>query len=155
MLVREYTPKEQRALEEKVALLQKIKDGELSMEEAAELITSRILGWLRDNIHLLNKNQPLPLAAYQLLVHRHMKIYRGITMQMIKPTLMRAEAENFCPYLEACNMLDMDTREVCKEIGEPSIVAFMQEINPRLHFSRDYSHIRPHSKYCLEFVEVN
>src|SRR3989338_9194677 len=76
---------------------------------------------------------------------------KGISTEMISENLLRIESRNFCPYLEACQWLGMDTRFVCKEIGEPSIIAFFHEINPHLDFYRNYDKIRPYSDYCEEF----
>jgi hypothetical protein len=81
-----------------------------------------------------------------------MGIEDGISMKMNGGSLI-TECRNFCPYLEASRILGLDTRFVCKEIGEPSIKAFFQQINPKFHFSRDYSHIRPYLDCCIEFLE--
>jgi hypothetical protein len=60
---------------------------------------------------------------------------------------------NFCPSLEACKILDIDTREMCKCIYEKSTEALIQAINPNLRFSRNYDLLRPYADYCEEFIE--
>ena len=122
--------------------------------ELADRITKRRLDWISKNKHLLSNSLSLPEAAYRLIVYKHMNVEDGILITKISEDLIKAECRNFCPYLEACQILDMDTKFVCKEIGEPSIKAFFKEINPKLNFFRDYNQIRPYSDYCLEFVEV-
>ena len=93
--------------------------------------------------------------AYHILYLEHMKINPEHTkVTRVSPTKIKIDSFNFCPYLEACARLEMDTRFVCKEIGEPSVQRFVKEINPYLIFSRNYPHIRPHSpNFCEEFIE--
>lgn len=148
------TPRQREAVEEKKRQLQQVVEGGLSVQELAEQITKRRLKWLEENRHLLREDLPLPEAAFRLIVHEHMNVREGIEMEMVSDNLLKAENRNFCPYLEACRELGLDTKYVCKEIGEPSLVAFFQKINPRLHFSRDYDKIRPHHDCCVEYVEV-
>ena len=150
-----FTQKQEKAIKEKVEQLRKVKEGILLPKELANMITQRRLNWLNHNEHLLRDGLISPEEAYKLLIYHHMKVEEGITIRKISNNLMMAEARNFCPYLEACQRLEMDTKFVCKEIGEPSIIAFMEEISPKLHFFRDYSKIRPYSDHCLEFVEEN
>ncbi len=145
---------EQReAIEKKKKQLQQVIDGTLLAQELAEQITKRRLKWLERNRHLLQEDLPLPEAAYRLIVYEHMNVRDGVGIEMVSANLLKAEARNFCPYLEVCRELGLDTRYVCKKIGEPSLVASFQKINPRLHFSRDYDKIRPYHDCCVEFVE--
>jgi hypothetical protein len=60
---------------------------------------------------------------------------------------------NFCPYLEACNLLNLDTRTVCRQINNESIKKMVKIINPNLRFYRNYDNIRPHSPFCEEYIE--
>lgn len=60
---------------------------------------------------------------------------------------------NFCPVLEACKELGMDTREVCKGGYEESVQDLVSQLNPRLRFSRNYENLRPHGEYCEETIE--
>ena len=59
---------------------------------------------------------------------------------------------NFCPTLEACKILELDTRRVCKLHNEISPAALVKEVDSRLVFSRNYDRIRPHSEYCEEQI---
>ncbi len=60
---------------------------------------------------------------------------------------------NFCPTLEACKILKLDTREICKLYNEGSTDALMKQLDPKLRFTRNYEKIRPHSRYCEEMIE--
>jgi len=76
-------------------------------------------------------------------------------MTRISPTKIRIDSYNFCPYLETVKKLKLDTRCICKKVGEPSIQAMCKMINKKLKFSRNYDNIRPHNKeYCEEYIEI-
>ena len=64
-------------------------------------------------------------------------------------------SKNFCPSLEACKILGLDTRIICKEIFEKPTSEFIKLLNPKLRFSRNYDHIRPYAKYCEEIMFLN
>ncbi len=59
---------------------------------------------------------------------------------------------NFCPTLEACKILGLDTRRVCRLSSERSTDALVRQVDGRLSFSRNYRKIRPHSQYCEESI---
>lgn len=63
-------------------------------------------------------------------------------------------SRNFCPTLEACKILGLDTRIVCKMYNERSPDALVKQVDPRLRFSRSYSEIRPYSSYCEERISL-
>ena len=154
-MIETFTLKQQKAIEEKTKQLREILDGTLNPKELAQSITQRRLEWLAKNRILLRTDLPLLESTLRLLIYNHMGVEEGISTEMISANLLRIESRNFCPYLEACQWLGMDTRFVCKEIGEPSIIAFFHEINPHLDFYRNYDKIRPYSDYCEEFLEAS
>ena len=61
-------------------------------------------------------------------------------------------SKNYCPSLEACKLLDLDTREICKKIYERPADILVKSINPKLRFSRNYDKIRPYCSYCEEMI---
>ena len=93
-------------------------------------------------------------SAYRLLLARF-----GITPEEA-PIIRRSDtmivfhSMNFCPTLEACRILGLDTRFVCKRINEDATNRLIQLIDPRLRFSRNYTHLRPYSPYCEEMICV-
>ncbi len=62
-------------------------------------------------------------------------------------------SRNFCPTLEACRILRMDTRRVCRLSNEGATDALLRRMNPDLRFSRNYRRLRPHAEYCEEMIE--
>ncbi|MFX1326603.1 MAG: nucleoside deaminase [Promethearchaeota archaeon] len=64
-------------------------------------------------------------------------------------------SRNFCPSLEACKLLDLDTKIICKEIFERPTEEFIKLLNPKLRFSRNYDFIRPYTDYCEEIIYLD
>jgi tRNA(adenine34) deaminase len=64
-------------------------------------------------------------------------------------------SKNFCPTLEACKILGIDTRHVCKKINEISTDLLVKQIDNRLTFSRNYNKLRPYSEYCEEMISLS
>lgn len=93
-------------------------------------------------------------AAYSLLLARF-----GITSEEA-PVIFKNETEiifhsqNFCPTLEACKRLGLDTRDICKRLNEDATNRLIRLIDPRLRFSRNYEHLRPYSPYCEERITL-
>jgi hypothetical protein len=61
---------------------------------------------------------------------------------------------NFCPTLEACRILELDTRNVCKKLNENSTGLLIRQLDNRLEFSRNYKKLRPYSEYCEEMIRI-
>jgi len=61
-------------------------------------------------------------------------------------------SKNFCPTLEACRILNMDTRFVCRHLTENPTTELIRQLHPRLRFCRNYEKLRPHSAYCEEMI---
>ena len=64
-------------------------------------------------------------------------------------------SKNFCPTLEACIILGLDTRRICRLYNEGATDRLIRQIDPRLRFNRNYRNIRPHSEYCEERIEYD
>lgn len=62
---------------------------------------------------------------------------------------------NFCPTLEACKILKLDTRHVCKRLNESSTDTLIKQIDCRLSFSRNYNKLRPYTEYCEEMISLS
>ncbi|MBI5347032.1 MAG: hypothetical protein HZB66_00285 [Candidatus Aenigmarchaeota archaeon] len=154
-----FSETEQKAIQEKLEQLQRVKEGELTPQELADLIAQRRVGWIQENLDdMLVKYEGLSPEeqAYRIVFFDHMQInpeYSKIVR--VSPRKIRIASYNFCPYLEACRELDLETRFVCKDIGELSIQRMMEVINPNLRFSRNYANIRPYNgAFCEEYVEL-
>lgn len=92
--------------------------------------------------------------AYQLIL---MKI--GIKKDeapIIEKTKDRVvfHSKNFCPALEACEILGLNTRKVCEAVYEKPTEELIRRINPNLRFSRNYKRIRPYATFCEEIITL-
>jgi hypothetical protein len=91
-------------------------------------------------------------AGYKLLLKRF-KITEAQA-----PIVAKSEHEvvfhsqNFCPTLEACKILDLDTREICSKLNENATDTLLKQVNPCLAFSRNYQKLRPYTDYCEEKI---
>jgi hypothetical protein len=93
------------------------------------------------------------LKAYRVLIDRLQ------TSEVDCPIVHKDErklifhSQNFCPTLEACKILNLDTRQVCRVYNEISTDLLVKEIHPQLRFTRNYEKLRPHFAYCEEIIE--
>lgn len=154
-----FSKAEQKAIQEKLEQLQRVREGKLSPEELAGLITQRRVGWMKLYLdEMLEKYRDLSPEeqAYKIVFFDHMGINpEHSKMVRVSPRKIRIESYNFCPYLEACQQLGLDTRFICKDIGEPSIQQMIEIINPNLRFTRNYVNIRPYNgAFCEEYIEL-
>ena len=61
---------------------------------------------------------------------------------------------NFCPTLEACKILGLNTKKICRTVFEKPTDKLVKKINSKLKFTRNYSKIRPFTDYCEESIEL-
>jgi len=153
-----HSESEQEAIQEKLEQLRQVKEGILTHQELANLITQRRVKWIKEHLkEMLLKYKGLSPEgqAYRIIYFDHMGINpEHSKMVRVSPTKIKIKSNNFCPYLEACQKLSLDTKTVCKEIGEQSIKKMIELINPNLKFSRNYANIRPHNGVCEECFEL-
>jgi tRNA(adenine34) deaminase len=96
---------------------------------------------------------PDPLeAAYHVLLQK-MGIQESEAPIVHKDaTKIVFHSRNFCPTLEACKILGLDTREVCRLYNEKSTDALVKQVDRRLAFSRNYRKMRPLCDFCEESI---
>ena len=147
------------AVEDKIEQLKDFKNGSLSAKELADSITERRLNWMIGHIDVIYQYNGLPPEekAHKIIFLEHMDINpEHSEVIRIADNAIRINSYNFCPYPAACNELNLDTRIVCKEIGEPSIREMCKIIHPKLEFIRYYEDIRPHNPhFCREYIFIN
>ena len=61
-------------------------------------------------------------------------------------------SSNFCPTLEACKILDLDTRYICRQLTEKPTTELLRQVHPKLRFARRYEKLRPYCSYCEEMI---
>lgn len=134
-----------------VKRLRKITDEKL--EEYNKESTERRLKWFQENKQSLDFLHGNSLErAYNLLLCRF-----GITnveapIIELDNNRVTFHSMNFCPTLEACKILNLDTRYICKLYNEKSTDSLIKQIDSKLRFERNYERVRPHSEYCEEMI---
>ena len=147
------SPEQRAAVRAEIARLRDADD--IALRELNEDSTRRRVAWFSEHAKDFSLPVDDPLkAGYRLLLLRF-----GISPEEA-PIVQRTEhsitfhSQNFCPTLEACRMLGLDTRHVCKYINEDSTNALLRALDPRLRFSRNYEKLRPYAPYCEETISL-
>jgi hypothetical protein len=116
--------------------------------------TARRLKWFEEIMGDVDLSGGPIRAAYELLRRRfgaseaEMPVVRATESEIVFRSM------NFCPTLEACRTLGLDTRHVCRRMNERSTNTLIRQIDRRLTFTRDYSKLRPFSPYCEESITL-
>jgi tRNA(adenine34) deaminase len=116
----------------------------------------RWLAWWEVNRPRLDLRGSLPRQAYTLAL----LIYMGLDPHTV-PVVYEDDrtiiwrSSNFCPTLEACRRLGLDTRIVCRAATEAAVQALIERLDPRLRFSRNYAAgLRPYADACEEQITL-
>jgi tRNA(Arg) A34 adenosine deaminase TadA len=94
-------------------------------------------------------------SGYRLLLERFGVASGEMPIVKKTDTEIVFHSMNFCPTLEACKILGLDTRHVCKNLNENSTDRLLKEIDGRLSFARNYNKLRPYSAYCEETISIS
>ncbi|MEN6593364.1 MAG: hypothetical protein ABFC31_00250 [Clostridiaceae bacterium] len=148
-----FTEEQEKLIQREIERLQGA--DEAALDALNEDSVQRRTAWFTENRESFDFLFGDPLeAGYRLLLARF-----GITPTEA-PVVERTEkrivfhSQNFCPTLEACRRLGLDTRLVCKRLNEQATDALVKLIDPRLTFSRNYELLRPYAPYCEEMITL-
>ncbi len=138
------------------AELEKLKDasaGKLREHDRASAVRRR--QWFREQC----AGRPLPGAglleqAYRLLLRRLGIGEAEAPVVQSGPARLVFHSRNFCPTLEACQLLNLDTRRICRLYNEGATQELIRQVDPRLVFGRNYRKLRPYAEYCEEWIEL-
>ena len=126
---------------------------EHSLEEIEHAVAQKRVQWFKEHRLALINLVPTPRRAFEMLFFDYM----GLHPQDL-PILSESELEitwlsrNPCPTLDACEILGLDTRQVCLSAYERSTQALLSCLDPQLRFLRSYREIRPHAPHCRESI---
>jgi tRNA(adenine34) deaminase len=117
-------------------------------------VAEKRIAWFKENYPDATSRKPLtPRGAYETLFLDYM----GLKEEEL-PILTESEEEiewlslNPCPTLDACKMLGLDTRQVCRSVYEKATQALVSQLDAKLRFLRSYDEIRPHADHCRERI---
>ncbi|MBP2634738.1 MAG: tRNA-specific adenosine deaminase [Firmicutes bacterium] len=132
-------------------------DAQILCDWNADSIRRRV-EWFKNNkdtLDFIHNGQDILIAGYKLLLTRFR--ISPADAPIIKRTDKQIvfHSRNFCPTLEACKILGLDTRRICKKLNENATDMLLKQIDTRLCFSRNYEKLRPYSEYCEEMISIN
>lgn len=144
--------KEERRIQDKI---EQIRRSRGDYRKINEELKQKRLAWWEANKDRLNLIGSLPRQAFEMVLFEYMGIDpKDIQVVYEDERKITWRSFNFCPILEACQRLGLDTRIICKEGNEESVQDFISCLSPKLRFSRSYEKIRPHAEYCEETFEL-
>lgn len=120
-----------------------------------QFIIDNRLNWLKLNRKRIKKTKN-PIADTIRIFYRLNQCLDLKDAEITKKTdrILITRWHNFCPVLAACKALNLDTRQICKNIYHKPNQIFLAKIHPKLKFSRNYKKIRPYTNYCEEIIEL-
>jgi tRNA(Arg) A34 adenosine deaminase TadA len=128
---------------------------ESALCEMAVMLTQKRFAWFETHGHLIEYSSGDILhVAYEALLTKLGIAPEEAPVMEHKKGQLTFGSRNFCPTLEACKILGLDTRFVCRHLTEKPTEALLQRIDPRLRFSRDYQTLRPYGASCVETISI-
>jgi tRNA(Arg) A34 adenosine deaminase TadA len=126
---------------------------EQRLKAFAEILSEKRLQWYnRKHYSNLVNGKNVVLTAYQMFLQKLSITKDQAPIVRIDDHKVIFHSKNFCPTLEACNILDIDTRFVCKHLTEKPTTDLIRKIHPKLRFTRNYQKLRPYTDYCEEMI---
>jgi len=117
--------------------------------------TEKRIEWLERNTNELETKGTEVEKAYKTFLLKYLNLDPK-EVPIVEKTEKRLvyKSYNFCPVLNACKTLSLDTRRICKLVYEEPTQRFLSRLNPKLRFRRNYKKIRPYAGYCEEVIEL-
>lgn len=142
-------PKEEERIQEKIEQIRKSRGdlGTIHLEQQAKR-----LAWWEANRGKLTLSGPLVRQAYEMILAAMSLKAEELPVAHEDERSITWRSFNFCPILEACQRLGLDTRVICKGAYEQSVQDLISQLSPGLRFSRNYEDLRPYGEYCEETI---
>ncbi len=142
-----------RDVREQVSMLRGATTADLE-RLAGRLTEKRLCWWEANRGNLTIESGRGPAAGYDLLMRKLGVDPADAPIAEQTSARIVFHSRNFCPTLEACEILGLDTRRVCRLMTEKPADALIKQLDGRLTFTRNYERLRPYAEYCEEIVEV-
>lgn len=122
------------------------------LELLREQLLAKRIEWYGKNPQFNINQQDLLSCGYELML-RKLEIQSSEAPIVEKNTnKVVFHSQNFCPTLEACKILDLDTRMICRIVNEKPMDGLIKQISDQLEFGRNYEKMRPYCDYCEEMI---
>lgn len=133
---------------------------EIGLDEALKILEKCVFekrsSWMDRNEKDFERSGNAVLDGYRLFYER----YLGLSLPRDGETIQWTDQKivvrwcNFCPTLEACQKLGLDTRQVCRVAYHRPVQNMLSRLDSRLRFRRDYDTLRPYGAFCEETIEL-
>ena len=141
------------------AVLSVAKETELDKALAylEQCVIEKRLGWLHENLAGLATTDDPVFDGYRLFY----EVYLGVSVpedgEILETSARRIVTRwwNHCPTLEICQKLGLDTREICSRVYHRPVQEFLEQVNPKLRFERNYDRLRPYTPFCEELIVLD
>ncbi len=129
---------------------------EKSLEYLERCVIEKRLGWLDESLDKMERTEKLVEDGYRIFYEKYLGISVPKDGEVVEKTDKKMVTRwwNYCPVLEVCKNLGLDTRIVCKKSYHKPVQIFLSRINPKLRFDRNYTCIRPYTPYCEEIITL-
>lgn len=133
---------------------------EIGLEKALgyleRCVIEKRLAWLDERLDKIERSGNAVEDGYRIFYERYLGISAPKDGEVVEKTDKKLVTRwwNYCPVLEMCKKLGLDTRIVCKKSYHKPVQVFLSRINPRLKFDRNYDCIRPYAPYCEEIITL-
>ena len=124
----------------------------LSILEACSI--RKRLAWVQANLMSYPRTDNPVVDGFKLFYGT----YLGVSVPLdgvlvdVQPDRLVSRWWNECPTLNACEELGLDTCEICRKAFHRPVQVFLEALDPRLRFERNYDALRPHTPYCEEII---
>ena len=127
-----------------------------ALEYLEQCVIEKRLSWLDKNLEALEKTGNPIDDGYRIFYETYLGISTPRDGEVVETTGEKLVTRwwNYCPTLEICQKLGLDTREICQKAYHKPVQVFLSKIDPKLRFERNYEALRPHTAYCEEIITL-
>jgi tRNA(adenine34) deaminase len=140
-----------RAVRKEIGRLRGATDAQLA-EYDRQTAVKRVAWFKETGPRPIGRN--LPETAYRLLLEKLGIREEDAPIESMDSRRLVFHSKNPCPTLEACRILRLDTRRVCRLSNEGATDQLVRQVDPGLRFSRNYQGMRPYGDSCVETIEL-
>ena len=122
-----------------------------AIEQLAKALEDKRVNWFNRQKIEIDENNLLD-TAYDIFLKKLGISAEEAPIVERQPDRLVIHSRNFCPTLEACKILNLDTRDICSRLNEGPTQKLLQQLHPKLRFKRNYNHLRPYQPHCEEMI---
>jgi tRNA(adenine34) deaminase len=124
------------------------------LREYNEESAGKRVSWYQGEGRLLAMDEPSTLErAYRLILEKLGIEEIDAPVSTHDGRRIVFQSRNFCTTLEACRILQLDTRRICRLYNEEATDRLVKQVDPNLRFTRNYQKLRPSVASCEEIIE--